>query len=601
MANEYISIRNLKFLVHEVFDIAALSQYDYHAEYNAEMFDMILDTAKQLADTEMFPFYEEMDKLNPKLENGTIKVHPQVGRVIQRLGEDGWIAARKPYELGGQQMPYSILNNALCIFYAANFAASSYAFLTSGAANLIDSFGSEILKNKYLEPMYSGKWQGTMALTEPQAGSSLSDIVTSATPTDNGYYHIKGQKIFISGGDHSGVPNVVHLTLAKIEGGPAGAKGISLFVIPKHRFTEDGGLESNDVITAGKFEKMGSTAYVTTHLSFGEHDDCRGWLVGEPHQGLKYMFQMMNEARIAVGMTANAISSAAYYASLQYANERPQGRHISKKDVRLPQVDIIEHADVRRMLLFQKSIVEGSQALVTLCSYYADMEHVTEGEEQDKYRLLLELLTPIVKTYPSEMGNLSVSAGLQCLGGYGYCKDFPLEQYYRDTRINSIYEGTTGIQGMDLLGRKVLMENGKAAQLFFQEVGQTIHTAKTIESLQSYAETLEESMLQLQQTTAYLIGLAQKDKPEVFLSDATLYLEMAGHITIAWQWLMQGIVAAKAIEKGGLSEDDHNFYHGKMHTLQYYFLYELPKIRSLAFTLRNSGQATLHTPRAVIV
>jgi butyryl-CoA dehydrogenase len=313
------------------------------------------------------------------------------------------------------------------------------------------------------------------------------------------------------------------------------------------------------------------------------------------------MFQMMNEARIAVGMTANAISSAAYYASLQYANERPQGRHISKKDVRLPQVDIIEHADVRRMLLFQKSIVEGSQALVTLCSYYADMEHVTEGEEQDRYRLLLELLTPIVKTYPSEMGNLSVSAGLQCLGGYGYCKDFPLEQYYRDTRINSIYEGTTGIQGMDLLGRKVLMENGKAAQLFFQEVGQTIHTAKTIESLQSYAETLEESMLQLQQTTAYLIGLAQKDKPEVFLSDATLYLEMAGHITIAWQWLMQGIVAAKAIEKGGLSEDDHNFYHGKMHTLQYYFLYELPKIRSLAFTLRNSGQATLHTPRAVIV
>jgi butyryl-CoA dehydrogenase len=554
-------------LFRSVFDIASLSKYDYHADYNAEMFDMILDTAKQLADTEMFPFYEEMDKMNPKLENGTIKVHPQVGKVIQRLGEDGWIAARKSYELGGQQMPYAVLNNALCVFYAANFAAASYAFLTSGAANLIDSFGSEILKEKYLEPMYTGKWQGTMALTEPQAGSSLSDIKTTATPTNDGYYNIKGQKIFISGGDHTGVPNVVHLTLAKIDGGPAGAKGISLFVIPKHRFKDDGGFEGNDVITAGKFEKMGSTAYVTTHLVFGENDDCRGWLVGEPHHGLKYMFQMMNEARIAVGMTANAISSAAYYASLQYANERPQGRHISKKDVRLPQVEIIEHADVRRMLLFQKSVVEGAQALVTLCSFYADMEHVTEGEEREKYRLLLELLTPIVKTYPSEMGNLSVSAGLQCLGGYGYCKDFPLEQYYRDTRINSIYEGTTGIQGMDLLGRKVLMKNGQAAQLFFQEVSKTIAEAKQIESTATYAEALEKSMQQLQQTTGYLIGLAQKDRPEVFLTDATLYLEMTGHITIAWQWLMQGIVAAKALEKGGLNEDDSNFYNGKMHTL----------------------------------
>lgn len=601
MANEYISMRNLKFLIHEVFDVASLSKYEYHSEYNSEMFDMILDTAKELADAEMFPYYVEMDKMNPKLENGTITVHPQVGKVINRLGEDGWIAARKSYDLGGQQMPYAVLNNALCVFYAANFAAASYAFLTAGAANLIDSFGEAILKEKYLSHLYSGEWQGTMALTEPQAGSSLSDIVTSAELTDEGYYKIKGHKIFISGGDHTGVPNVVHLTLAKIKDGPAGAKGISLFVIPKHRFTESGELEWNDVTTAGKFEKMGSHAYVTTHLAFGENDDCRGYLVGEPHYGLKYMFQMMNEARIAVGMTANAISSAAYYASLQYANERPQGRHISKKDVALPQVPIIEHADVRRMLLFQKAVVEGAQSLVTLTSFYADMEHVTEGEEQEKYHLLLELLTPIVKTYPSEMGNLSVSAGLQCLGGYGYCKDFPLEQYYRDTRINAIYEGTTGIQGMDLLGRKVLMKNGRAATLFFQEVGKTIHDAKTVNGLENYASQLQEAMQLLQKTTAYLLGLAQKDRPEVFLADATLYLEMTGHITIAWQWLLQGIVTAKALENGGLAEDEHNFYSGKMHTLQYFFLYELPKIQSLSHVLLNSGQATLHTPVGVLV
>lgn len=601
MANEYISMRNLKFLVHEVFDIASLNKYEYHSEYNSEMFDMILDTAKELADAEMFPYYVEMDKMNPKLENGTITVHPQVGKVINRLGQDGWIAARKPYALGGQQMPYSVMNNALCVFYAANFAASSYAFLTAGAANLIDSFGEETLKEDYLSHLYSGEWQGTMALTEPQAGSSLTDIVTSAELTDEGYYKIKGHKIFISGGDHTGVPNVVHLTLAKIKDGPAGAKGISLFVIPKHRFTEGEALEWNDVTTAGKFEKMGSHAYVTTHLAFGENDDCRGYLVGEEHYGLKYMFQMMNEARIAVGMTANAISSAAYYASLQYANERPQGRHVSKKDVSLPQVPIIEHADVRRMLLFQKSVVEGAQSLVTLTSFYADMEHVTEGEEQEKYRLLLELLTPIVKTYPSEMGNLSVSAGLQCLGGYGYCKDFPLEQYYRDTRINSIYEGTTGIQGMDLLGRKMLMKNGQAAVLFFQEVGKTIHDAKIISGLENYASQMQEAMQLLQKTTSYLLGLAQKERPEVFLTDATLYLEMTGHITIAWQWLMQGMVAAKALENAGLSEDENNFYSGKMHTMQYFFLYELPKIQSLSHVLLNSGQATLHTPVSVLV
>lgn len=594
-------MRNLKFLVHEVFDIASLSKYEYHSDYNPEMFDMILDTAKELADAEMFPYYVEMDKMNPKLENGTIKVHPQVGKVINRLGQDGWIAARKSYDLGGQQMPYSVMNNALCIFYAANFAASSYAFLTAGAANLIDSFGEEMLKEKYLSPLYSGKWQGTMALTEPQAGSSLTDIVTSAELTDEGHYKIKGHKIFISGGDHTGVPNVVHLTLAKIKGGPAGSKGISLFVIPKHRFTEGEALEWNDVTTAGKFEKMGSHAYVTTHLAFGENDDCRGYLIGEEHYGLKYMFQMMNEARIAVGMTANAISSAAYYASLQYANERPQGRHVSKKDVSKPQVPIIEHADVRRMLLFQKSVVEGAQSLVTLTSFYADMEHVAEGEEQEKYRLLLEFLTPIVKTYPSEMGNLSVSAGLQCLGGYGYCKDFPLEQYYRDTRINSIYEGTTGIQGMDLLGRKVLMKNGQAATLFFQEVGKTIHDAKTVGGLENYASQMEEAMQLLQKTTGYLLGLAKEERPEVFLADATLYLEMTGYITIAWQWLMQGMVASKALESGGLSEDENNFYSGKMHTTQYFFLYELPKIQSLSHILLNSGQATLHTPVSVLV
>jgi len=448
------------------------------------------------------------------------------------------------------------------------------------------------MKDAYLPKMTAGEWQGTMALTEPQAGSSLTDLTTTATPTDQGYYKIKGQKLFISAGDHDGADNVIHLALVRIKDAPPGVKGISLFIVPKKRIREDGSLEPNDLNCAGIYHKLGYRGAPITQLAFGENDDCRGWLVGEANKGLAYMFQMMNGARIDVGLGATAISSAAYYASLEYAKERPQGRKLTSKDPLAPQIPIIEHADIRRMLLFQKAVVEGSLALLFQCGIYEDLEHVTEGEERENYNLLLELLTPVAKTYPSEMGILSCSAGLQILGGYGFCEEFPLEQLYRDVRIHPIHEGTTGIQGMDLLGRKMTMKKGKASLLYLAEVRKAIKEAEADAELKPFADKLAAAVALLEKVTMHQFGIAAKEGPEVFLSDATLYLEFFGIIAIAWQWLRQATVAKKALD-GGPGEADTNFYQGKLAAFRYFFGYELPKIQGLSDRLLNQDGLTV--------
>jgi butyryl-CoA dehydrogenase len=478
------------------------------------------------------------------------------------------------------------------IFAAANYSASVYPGLTSGAARLILNFGSEEMKKTYLPKMLAGTWQGTMALTEPEAGSSLSDLTTIAEPADNNTYKMKGQKIFISAGDHDAVENVVHLMLAKIKGAPAGVKGISLFVVPKKRMDERGQWVPNDVVTSGMFHKLGYRGCPIAQLSIGDNDDCRSILVGEPHQGLVYMFQMMNEARIEVGVGATAIASAAYYAALDYAKKRLQGRRLSTKDPTLPQVPIVEHPDVKRMLLFQRSMIEGSLALLIQCGRYADLAGVLTGEEKEKNELLLDLLTPVAKSYPSETGLLSISAGLQCLGGSGYCDDYPLEQYYRDARIHPIHEGTTGIHGLDLLGRKVMMRGGKAYKLYLEELQGTILGAEQFKELESYAHELKQSLETLQKVTAHLMEVGKKEIPERFLADATLYLEFFGIICVAWQWLVQAMAVMKALRNcsdGGES----NFYRGKFFAFRYFFEYELPKIQGLAKRLMKSDGLTV--------
>jgi alkylation response protein AidB-like acyl-CoA dehydrogenase len=590
--HQYINYRNIRFMLFEMLEAHKLNRLPYYADYDRDAFEMAIDAAKQIADTHLFPYYMEMDRKKAVFKEGEVKTHPQLKVLIKAIADGGWISAHAPAEYGGMQMPWSLAHAALGCFYAANVNAC-YPFLTQGAANLILNFGSEALKQYYLPYLYSGDWQGTMALTEPQAGSSLTDMTSSAEPTNTeGVYKIKGQKIFISGGDHDAVDNVVHLTLARIKGAPAGTKGVSLFVIPKYRPKGDG-LESNDVICAGIYGKMGQKGYVAAHLMFGEKDNCEGYLVGEPHRGLTYMFQMMNEARIGTGLVAAAAASAAYYASLKYANERPQGRHPSNKDPHSAPVLIIEHADVKRMLLFQKAITEGSLALLAQCSYYADLaEQSTDETEKHNSHLLLELLTPIAKSYPSEMGIVSVSTAMQTFGGAGYCDDFPVEQIYRDIRVNAIYEGTTTIHGMDILGRKVVIENGKAVQLFGNEIVATVTEGIKYQRTALFSQKLGEATQRLQNLTMDLLKLGKEQGVETMLADATLYLEYFGIVTVAWIWLKQAIIAEKALHNGATG-DEAIFYESKLLTTQYFFEYELPKIKALQVQLENPQKMTV--------
>ncbi len=603
MAGKYMDMNTLRFQMYDVHQVERLLPKERFQDHDKESIDIFLEAMKDFSDKEAYPCFREMDEKPAIYKGGIVEVHPQVKVIMEKSGEMGFIGATFDYEDGGVQLPEMVFQAAGFIMDAANNNLSGYPGLTGGAAALVLAYGSQELKDIYTPNMLSGKWGGTMCLTEPQAGSSLSDITTSAISNKDGSFCIKGQKIFISGGDHEYSENFVHLTLARIEGAPAGTKGISLFVVPKKRITAEGALESNDVITAGDFQKMGQRGYCTTHLAFGENDNCQGWLVGEAHKGLKYMFKMMNGARISVGKSGASIATAAYYASLQYAKERPQGRRLrsgGKKDLTQGQSLIIKHPDVRRMLMLQKAVAEGSLSLVLQASYYHDMETASEGTEKADYNALLELLTPIVKTYPAEMGRISVNNGLQILGGYGFCSEFVLQQYYRDIRIMSLYEGTTGIQSMDLLGRKVTFQNGKAVRLLAKEMQQTIEAATTFDDLKPYAQVLVDKMKLNQKVLSYLIPFAVKGDHERFLSDATLYMDFFGTIVIAWQWLKMAVEAKQTMVVGN-GAYSNEFYEGKIHTMQFFFKYEMPKTLGLAQSMMDDQVLTIIKEKEILV
>ncbi|MFD1467863.1 acyl-CoA dehydrogenase [Hymenobacter caeli] len=603
MATPAYSRRDLAFQLHEVLHAEALARFPYFQDHDRGSIDLVLDTAGQFAETLLRPLLTELDRREPQLVDGTIRLHPGVRPIIQRFGEDGWISALFPYEEGGQQMPHVVYSAAVFAMQATNYSASVPPFLTLGAANLLRSFAAPALAAAFTPPMYAGQWQGTMALTEPDAGSSLSDITTSAEPTADGYYRMRGQKIYISSGDHDACDNVVHLMLAKIKGGPAGAKGISLFVVPRQRVAQGlpTGLEtpadlvSNDVVTAGIYHKLGCKGAPIAHLMIGGADDCRGYLVGEPNKGLSYMFQMMNEARLAVGVSAAAIGTAAYHAALEYARARPQGRPIASRDVAQPQVPIIRHADVKRMLLFQKATMEGALGLLLQCSYYMDVAQVAEGAEKENAELLLDLLMPIAKTYPSEMGVLSTSAAIQVHGGAGYTTDFPVEQFFRESRIHPIHEGTTGIQGLDLLGRKITQHGGRAVGLLLAEMQAAGAAAGAHPELAGLAAQLAKAVGTWQQVTGHLLAVAARDH-ERFLADATLYLELAGLVVVAWQWLRQATVAQQALPAAHAADQD--FYRGKLMAAQYFYEYELVKAPGLAKRLQSANAVTVDMQEA---
>ncbi|WP_020606537.1 acyl-CoA dehydrogenase [Spirosoma spitsbergense] len=593
MATTYFSKRNLHFLLHEVFKAEELTKYAYFNAHDRETFNLVLDSATYIADTLMHPYLKDVDRNQPELKNGQVTVHPRVKEYLKAVGEAGIIGAGFPFEQGGQQLPEMI---SACIGFILMAANNGMMFigLTSGAAHLITSFGSPELIDTYVPNMLNGKWQGTMALTEPQAGSSLSDVTTSATPQLDGSYKIRGQKVFISAGDHDATDNIIHLMLARIDGAPKGTKGISLFVVPKYRL--DG--QPNDVTSTGVYHKMGQKGVPAMHLTMGSNDDTIGYLVGEPHQGLPYMFQMMNEARIGVGMTAAAIATAAYHAALEYAKERPQSRRLNQKgQLDAPQTAIINHPDVRRMLLFQKAVTEGSLSLLIEAARLYDISQVAEGEEKENAFLLLDLLMPVAKSYPSEMGVQSVSQSLQTFGGYGFTEDFPVEQLYRDIRITPIYEGTTGIQAQDLLGRKMTMKGGKAPQLLFAEMKHTIAQASTHNDLKRYAEQLSDEMDRVQDVMKSLMPHAMQGDIERYLSDATLFLEFFGIVVVAWQWLKQAVVAQETLLTQNPQGDELAFYEGKLHTMKFYFHYEVPKTLGLSVRLKDPEVLTIVTEK----
>ncbi len=594
MAN-YMDMDTLKFLLYEVFETEKLTELERYSEYDKSSINIMLDSVKSWSDNVFFPAFKEMDEQAAYFKDGKVIVHPVVGEMMKISGENGWIGATFSYDDGGMQLPHIIFIAASHIIECANNSITGYMGLTGGAANLIVSFGSQVLKDKFVPNMIAGKWAGTMCLTEPQAGSSLSDISTLAKRNEDGTFNLSGQKIFISGGDHEYCENFVHLVIARIEGAPLGTKGISLFVVPKMRHDDSGNLVSNDVTTAGDYQKMGQKGYCTTHLVFGEKEDCQAWLVGEENMGLKYMFKMMNGARIDVGLTAASTATAAYHASLQYAKERPQGRRIlanGQKNSAEEQTFIINHPDVRRMLMLQKSVVEGSLSLLMEATHYHDLSVAGEESKREYYHDLLELLTPIAKTYPSEMGRVSISNGLQVLGGYGFCTDFPLEQYYRDIRIMALYEGTTGIQSLDLLGRKLVMKNGVAMQHLMKEVNVTIEEALANDELSIYGTQLKDKMEEAQEVIMHLLQYAMKGEHERFVSDATVFMEYMSTVAIAWQWLKMANAAKLGLITGN-KEFDADFYQSKIHTMRFYFKYELPKTLGLKATLMHPETLTL--------
>ena len=469
-----IDRRNLSFLLHEWLEVERLTERARYADHSREEFDDILELAERIASERFAPHNRAADEQSPSSENGRVVLVEGVGEALRAFFEAGLAGASMDEAVGGMALPHVISMASFAFFQAANVGTAGYAMLTIGAANLLIANGSREQVDRFVPPMIDGRFFGTMCLSETQAGSSLADITTRAVPQDDGSYRLFGSKMWISGGDHELSENIIHLVLAKIPGGPAGTKGISLFVVPRFLVESSGAVgERNDVALAGLNHKMGCRGTVNTVLAFGDGEftpggrpGAVGYLVGEPHRGLAYMFHMMNEARVEVGLGAAALGSAGYLKALRYARERPQGRHVLDRDPNTRQIPIIDHADVRRMLLAQKSYVEGAFGLLLYCAKLVDDELTLESEtERADAHLLLELLTPIAKSWPSQWCLEANSLAIQVHGGYGYARDYEVEQHYRDNRLNPIHEGTHGIQALDLLGRKVTMQGGRAVGL----------------------------------------------------------------------------------------------------------------------------------------
>ena len=597
MQSKIVPRRDLDFLLYEWLNVEALNSRERYADHSRETFNAAMDTCEQIA-TELFaPHNKKSDQNEPHFDGETVHMIPEVKTALDAYIAAGLMAAGQDYDFGGMQLPVVVEKAGLAYFKGANVGTSSYPFLTIGNANTLLKCGTPEQIETYVKPMLAGRFFGTMCLSEPQAGSSLSDIVTRAEPQEDGTFRLTGNKMWISAGEHELAENIVHLVLAKVPGADGklipGVKGISLFIVPKKLVNADGSLgERNDVVLAGLNHKMGYRGTTNCLLNFGEgkfkpegKPGAIGYLVGEVHKGLANMFHMMNEARIGVGLGAVMLGYTGYLHALDYARNRPQGRAPQAKNPAAPQIAIIEHTDVKRMLLAQKSYVEGGLALTLYCAKLVDDERTAESAEvREKATLLLDILTPVAKSWPSQWCLEANNLAIQVHGGYGYTREYNVEQFYRDNRLNPIHEGTHGIQGLDLLGRKVAMKNGAAFAALGGEMQQTVFLALQVPELEAYGKALELVLHRIAAVTKTLYSVGDTNK---MLANASLYLEAFGHAVVAWVWLEQALLAV------GKSGHDANFYQGKLQACAYFFNWELPKTGPQLDLLESIDTTTL--------
>lgn len=587
MSSLLLSRRDLDFLLFDWLQVQSLAERPRHADHSRETFAAALDAYESIANDFFAPHNKKIDREEPHFDGERVTVNPEVKAALDAFSQAGLMAARQDYGLGGMQLPSVVERAGIAYAMAANLSTAGFAFLTIANAELLLTYGTQQQIDRYVRPMMEGRFFGTMCLSEPQAGSSLADIRTRAEQRSDGTFRLFGNKMWISGGEHEVSENIVHLVLAKIPDKDGklqpGVQGISLFLVPKYLINENGSRGArNDVALAGLNHKMGYRGLPNCLLNFGEgkhrpQDEAGaiGYLVGEAGKGLACMFKMMNEARIAVGLSAAVLGYTGYLHALDYARNRPQGRVPTEKRPEQPQVAIIEHADVKRMLLAQKAYAEGALALALYSARLVDEQHTApDAEARNNAERLLDLLTPVTKSWPSQWCLEANNLAIQVHGGYGYTREYNVEQFYRDNRLNPIHEGTHGIQAIDLLGRKVRLHDGASVELLHKKIAGTVAAASDIESLAAHAAELDSAWHDIRDVTAKIYRIPDATTR---LANASAYLEAFGHVVLAWVWLEQAIVAARALQRGADAQAS-DFYRGKLQACRYFFNWELPRV-----------------------
>jgi len=599
MAQSIADRRDQEFVLHEMLSASDLAAHEVFAEFNKKTMDMVVVEARNLAVKELLPANKEGDEQGCTLSNGKVTVPESFHKAYELFCQGEWLAMCDDPEYGGQGMPKVLATASGELFTGANCAFLMYPGLTHGAGKLVEEFGTQEQKQKYLKNLYTGKWAGTMCLTEPEAGSDVGNLTSIAKRNADGSFSIVGNKIFISGGDQDITENIIHPVLARIEGAPAGTKGISLFLVPKFRVNADGSIgEHNDVVCTGLEEKMGIHGNATASLAFGSKGNCIGELLGDENKGMKAMFVMMNEARFGVGMQGFGFATASYINAVNYARERVQGTDLTKIFDKDPKpVAIINHPDVKRQLLSMKAYVDGMRALLYYTALCFDKVKTAQTEEQkDKYDGLIELLTPIVKAYCTDRSFEVCIQGVQIYGGYGFIQEYPQEQHLRDCKITSIYEGTNGIQSMDFLGRKLGLKKGKPFMDLLGEMNKTIAAAREIEGLETMASKVELAVNKLGEVAMHMGMTAMSEKVLDAFAMAHPFLDVTGDVCMAWLELWRAVVAAPKIEKA--KAKDVAFYQGQVTTAKYFITWVLPSTMGKMEALQGNIPAIMEMPDA---